>query len=185
MLGLLKPKNPHKENAKAAYKQALLRVRESVFYTDMGVPDNFDGRFDLLLLHVFALVHVVLENHSEDKQGQDFNQALFDVFFADMDQTLREMGIGDMGMSKHMKRMMKAFNGRMHIYEEAYCAKDANEKLLFNALRQNVYGTVNDDQVNNEYIGKLSCYLLALIGSLKENGRDNIMNGRITLVEAK
>ncbi len=106
-------------------------------------------------------------------------------FFADMDQTLREMGIGDMGMSKHMKRMMKAFNGRMHIYEEAYCAKDANEKLLFNALRQNVYGTVNDDQVNNEHIDKLSCYLLALIGSLKENGRDNVMNGRVALAEVK
>ena len=57
------------------------------------MPDSVDGRFDLLLLHV-TLVMLRL------KDG-NVRQNLFDVMFADMDRSLREMGVGDMGIGKN------------------------------------------------------------------------------------
>jgi cytochrome b pre-mRNA-processing protein 3 len=141
MFGLLKKKNPNAAGAKRLYSQLLLKTRERGFYTSYGVPDTFDGRFDLLLLHIFIVVNRML---GEGAAGHAFNQALFDVTFADMDQTLREAGIGDMGVPKHQRRMMKAFNGRMHVYEEAIKQGDG---AMVIALRRNLYGTLEDETV--------------------------------------
>jgi cytochrome b pre-mRNA-processing protein 3 len=106
-----------------------------------GVPDSFDGRFDLLLIHLFLVINRLA---NEGEQAREFNQALFDVTFADMDQTLREMGIGDMGVPKHQRRMMKGFNGRMHAYDEAL---KQGEGAFAIALRRNLYGTIEDTEV--------------------------------------
>ncbi len=99
-----------------AYAVVLEQARNPRFYTDFGVPDTFDGRFEVLVAHLFIIMHVTGE---QGEEARGFNQALFDAAFADMDQTLRNMGIGDMGVPKHMRRMMTGFNGRMHAYEEA------------------------------------------------------------------
>jgi cytochrome b pre-mRNA-processing protein 3 len=136
MLNLFKRKNPYEGAARILYAQALEQTRDPEFYSKFGVPDSFDGRFDLLLLHIFLLMERML---GEPNVGQSFNQALFDVTFADMDQTLREMGIGDMGIPKHMRRMMKAFNGRMHAYSEA-----AEPEAFKEVLAKNLYGTVQE-----------------------------------------
>jgi cytochrome b pre-mRNA-processing protein 3 len=61
--------------------------------------------------------------------------------FVDMDHALRESGVGDLSVGKHMRRMMKAFNGRMAAYEAGL----ADAALLAAALRRNVYGTVGGE----------------------------------------
>ena len=48
------------------------------------MPDTFDGRFELLVLHVFMVFHRL----KPEEGTKDFMQALFDVTFTDMDQTL-------------------------------------------------------------------------------------------------
>lgn len=137
MFGLLKSKNPHGRGAGSAYAAVLAHIRQPGFYTDMAVPDTFDGRFDLMLLHVFLVIERV--NGSGEAAVQAFNQALFDAVFADMDQTLREMGVGDMGIPKRMRHMMKAFNGRIYAYDAAM-----RDGALRPALARNLYGTVPD-----------------------------------------
>jgi cytochrome b pre-mRNA-processing protein 3 len=141
MFSLLKKKDPNAAAAKSAYGQMLLWIRAPEFYKAYGVPDTFDGRFDLLMIHIFMVVNRLIR---EGQRGLDFNQALFDITFADMDQTLREMGIGDMGVPKHQRRMMKAFNGRMHAYAEAMQGGDG---AMVIALRRNLYGTLEDESV--------------------------------------
>ncbi len=120
--------------AKQVYSALLSHIRHPVFYTTYQIPDTFDGRFDLLLLHLFLVIERTLKELPEEAFA--FNQALFDVTFADMDQTLREMGIGDMGVPKHMRRMMKAFNGRIQAYHTAQ-----NTGTLPETLQKNLYGT--------------------------------------------
>lgn len=136
MLGLIRTqKQPDfKIAAKSVYADLLRQSRHPWFYREAGAPDSFDGRFDILLLHVFFVVHHLCH---QGASGQAFNQALFDAMFFDMDQTLREMGIGDMGVPKHMRRMMKAFNGRIQAYEAAWQTSDS---AFTEALRRNVYG---------------------------------------------
>lgn len=169
MFALLKKKNPYEEAARAVYAATLAHTREPVFYEDYGVPDSFDGRFDLLVLHVFLILQRVLE---EDRAlAEVFNQALFDATFADMDQTLREMGIGDMGVPKHMRKMMRAFNGRMHAYSAAL-----EQGALGDALRKNLYGTVD---VGDEVLEKMEAKAQAMLLTLKAQPFDDIFSGRI------
>lgn len=120
--------------AKGLYNEAVTQSRLPVFYQDLGVPDSFDGRFELVALHCYMIIHRL------NKAGQTrLSQALFDVFFISMDQSIREMGIGDVGVPKHMKRMMQGFNGRCQGYEIAIENNDTT--ALKEALIRNVYGT--------------------------------------------
>ncbi len=137
MFGVLfKQKNKTAEKAGHLYEVAILNTRDSIFYEEYGVPDTFDGRFDLLLLHVFIQLNRIMGAEDYD----DVSQKLFDITFRDMDQTLREMGIGDMGITKHLKRMMKAFNGRMHAYQDGIEGKQDMKQVL----KRNLYGTLEN-----------------------------------------
>lgn len=132
MFGLFRRENPYEQAALAHYQAALERARDPVFYAEYGVPDTMDGRFDMLMVQLFPLLH------SCARRGErEFAQAIFDAVFHNMDQTLRQIGFGDMGIPKRMKRMMKAFNGRMHAYEKGWERGD-----LAPALMRNLYGAV-------------------------------------------
>ena len=105
------------------------------------MPDTVDGRFEMIALHCFILMRRL--QAAGDKK---LSQALFDRFFKTMDRSLREMGVGDLGVPKHMKRMMQGFNGRANHYELALKNNDADE--LQKALIKNVYGTVKPPAKN-------------------------------------
>lgn len=179
MLGLRKHKNPphkYEPQARATYAKMLDHIRQPVFYTRFGVPDSFDGRFDLLLVHAFMIIHVMGDDVSTAK---GFNQALFDVMFADMDQTLREMGIGDMGVPKHMRRMMKAFNGRVQVYSNAIGDDAAFEA----ALLRNLYGTVETPDMSA--VKQMQGYIEAGVQSLRAQGADKILAEDVNFSQIK
>jgi cytochrome b pre-mRNA-processing protein 3 len=171
MFGLRKTNNPYAQPAEAVYDVCLEHVREPRFYTDLGVPDTLEGRFDLLLLHSFLVVNRVLEGAGDESEV--FNQALFDATFADMDQMLRTIGIGDMGVPKRMKKMMLAFNGRMHAYDAAVKAGD-----LQTPLRNNVYGTVDD--VSDAHVAAMVDYMEHNMELLRAEGAlERVMQGDV------
>jgi len=168
MLSLFKSKNSYAQPAKQVYGSVLEQVRLPKYYKDFGVPDSFDGRFDLMLLYIFLVLNRMLgEGRGE---AEAFNQAVFDAAFADMDQTLREMGIGDMGVPKHMRKMMKAFNGRMNAYEVALKEDD-----LEDALGKNLYGTL--DAIDPKHIAKMAQKVHEIITVLAEQDNAEILQG--------
>ena len=140
-----------KAQAKGLYEGAVAQARLPIFYENYGVPDNVDGRFEMIALHCFVLMHR-LQAAGEER----LSQALFDVFFVRMDRSLREMGVGDLAVPKHMKRMMNGFNGRADNYESALLAGDKSQ--LKEALVRNVYGTV--DRVLDHVVEKLADYVM-------------------------
>jgi cytochrome b pre-mRNA-processing protein 3 len=91
-----------------------------------------------------------------------------------MDQTLREMGIGDMGVPKHQRRMMKGFNGRMHAYNEAL---KQGEGAFAIALRRNLYGTIEDTEVPD--IQKIMRYIRESMAVMAQNPVSGILNGEV------
>src|SRR3954452_9377438 len=82
----------------AIYGMIVAQAREPLFYRSMGVPDTVNGRFDLLLLHMWMVLHRLRQLDG----GAGLCQALFDHFCADMDANLREMGVGDLAVPKRM-----------------------------------------------------------------------------------
>ena len=120
--------------ALAAYGRIIERARDPAFYLAAEVPDSFDGRFELLALHAFLVLHRLKREHAA---SAIFAQELFDTMFADLDRTLREMGAGDLGVGPRIKAMARGFYGRIAAYERGL----ADEPALAAALRRNLYGT--------------------------------------------
>ena len=133
MLGLFRRKR-HERAGFALYTAAVQAARDPWFYTELGVPDTLDGRFDLVGVHVFLLIDRL---RREPEPGPAMAQAVFDAMFADMDFNLREMGVGDMSVGKRVKEMWEAFHGRARAYETAL--QEGDEAGLQEALVRNVW----------------------------------------------
>ncbi len=119
-----------------AYAEIVEQARAPLFFATLGVPDTLDGRFETLALHAF----LVLNRLKSDRPGSaEFAQALFDRLFADMDRSLREMGVADLGVGRRVKAMAEAFMGRVRAYEQGL---EQGNAVLEAALGRNLYGTV-------------------------------------------
>ena len=175
MLFKRKPRVNANINTDAAYAVLLDRACMPRFYSAYGVPDTLEGRFDLLTLHVFLIMEHTL-NTAPPSQAEIFNQKLFDAMFANMSQSLRQRGIGDMGIPKHMRRMMLGFNGRVHSYADA----GDNAGALGAVLIRNVYG----DTTPHCGVQPLLGYIRNVRDALKSQDIDNIMRGVIALPDA-
>ncbi|MCK1733348.1 ubiquinol-cytochrome C chaperone family protein [Bradyrhizobium sp. 138] len=110
-----KPRLTPSGTIEAIYGMIVTQAREPIFYRDLGVPDTVNGRFDLLLLHLWLL----LRRLRTVQGATELSQALFDRFCEDMDDNLREMGIGDQTVPKRMRAFGEAFYGRVQAYDQA------------------------------------------------------------------
>lgn len=123
----------------ALYGAIVAQARAPRFYVELGVPDTVLGRFDMVLLHVVLVLRRLRRGESKDGEGERaLAQGLFDRFCRDMDHNLREMGISDQGVPRHMQRVGEAFYGRAQVYEAAL-GEGAGEGDLARALARNVY----------------------------------------------
>ncbi len=154
MFRFLKDRTHRKKRAAFLYDAALTQSRRPEFYADLNVPDTIDGRFEMLALHCGMLVYR-LKRDGETK----LSQALFDRMFKIMDPMLREMGVGDLSVPKHMKRMMQGFNGRIINYTQAI--QDNDNIALKQALVRNVYGTIDEQSLRDEDVSALAAYVMA------------------------
>lgn len=117
------------------YARVVEQARRPAFYAEGGVPDTLDGRFEMVALHCFLLLHRL----KQSPKAQALAQAVFDLMFDDMDSSLREMGAGDLGVGRRVRRMAEGFLGRMAAYDRGLADGSA---ALLEAVRRNVYGTI-------------------------------------------
>ncbi|MFN3460346.1 MAG: ubiquinol-cytochrome C chaperone family protein [Oceanibaculum sp.] len=129
-----------RDSADSLYLTLVALAREPRFYTDLGVPDTVDGRFEMLSLFVYLALRRLRREGAEIAR---FSQDLFDTMFADLDQSLRELGAGDLGVAPRIKRMAEGFYGRIAAYDKAL---EADDQALGTALRRNLYGTVTPEE---------------------------------------
>lgn len=117
MLKLLRRASPLHAAAERLHAAAMLQAREPALYAVMGAPDTIEGRFELLCAHVILLLDRL---KGEGAALAETRQTLFDVFVSHLDGAMREMGVGDLAMSKRMRRLGEAFYGRLQAYEDAF-----------------------------------------------------------------
>ena len=153
----LRRRSKRSEAARDLYRAVVEQARDPAFYRDFGVPDTLDGRFEMILLH---MVLVLGRLRREGEAGAALGQALFDTMVADMDQSLREMGVGDLSVSRRIKAMGQAFYGRAKAYDTAIAADDS---ALADALRRNLFGTVEPD---DDEIAAIAGYVRGAIAGL-------------------
>ncbi len=154
------PAVPLKRKADVLYCEAVRQARSEVFYQAGYVPDTVDGRFDMIVLHVFLILWR-LRGAAED--GPELGQAVFDVMFDDMDRSLREMGVGDLGVGRRVKTMAQGFFGRVEAYDSALADNDIVR--LQAALGRNLYRGAN---VPEHAVADLAAYAMNAARFLSE-----------------
>ena len=150
-------RDPWEARARALYERVVAQARQPGFYRDCGVPDTVDGRFELIALHTFLVLHRL---KADPGDTEALGQALFDAMFQDMDQSLRELGAGDLGVGPRVKRMAQGLYGRIAAYEAGLSGPAAE---LEAALRRNLFGTVTPEP---ERVEAMAAYLRAAVEAL-------------------
>jgi cytochrome b pre-mRNA-processing protein 3 len=115
------------------YGTIVARARTKALYQRFGVPDTVNGRLEMILLHLVLL----LRRLNEEPDGAPWGQAVFDLFCQDMDDNLREMGVGDLAVPREMQRIGEAFYGRQGAYVTALAS--GNPEALVEVLKRNVF----------------------------------------------
>lgn len=176
VLDRLLRRDPHGPAAERLYAAIVEQARAPAFYRELGVPDSLDGRFDLLALHAFLVLHRLKRDRAETAA---LAQRLFDTMFADMDRCLREMGAGDLGVGPRVKRMARGFYGRIAAYEaglEAPPATQGREGALEAALRRNLYGTASATPAR---LAAMAAYVRREARALGEQPTSALLAGRV------
>lgn len=158
--------------AAALHGRIVEQARDAAFYRELAVPDSLDGRFEMIVLHAHLLLRRLRREGSRD--SADLAQALFDRTFADLDEGLREMGVGDLGVARRIKSMATGFYGRMAAYDAGFAADPV---ALRAALRRNAFGTVPD--VPAEAVAALEEYMRQADRSLSSQPYARLMEGRV------
>lgn len=156
------------------YETAVEQARAPVFYRDLGVPDTQDGRFEMISLHVVLMLRRMKRAAGENTE---LAQNVFDAMFSDMDRCLRELGSGDLGVAPRVKKMGRAFYGRIAAYEAAL-DPGREPGTLRAAIRRNIYGTV--DSPDPASIAALRDYMLHVAARLDEQSMAEMAKGRVT-----
>ncbi len=144
-------KNTATEPVYAVYSAIVAQSRQPRFYAEWQVPDTVTGRFDMISLHLALLFRRLRAETGEQKE---FSQAVFDLFFKDMDRSLREMGVGDLGVPKRIQKMGNIFFGLLAAMSEAMDRNDA--EALQAVLSRNIF-----DGATGPHVAALADYLLA------------------------
>ncbi len=163
---LLQPKVPP---LMALWEAVVAEAREPIWYTRHAVADTVDGRFDMVAL-VTSLVLLRLER--EDQRQE--TAWLTERFVDDMDGSLRQIGIGDMVIGKHVGKAVGALGGRIGAYRRALAEQDA-QAAMEDAIARNIFR--GDDQDGRA--PGLAEAALALNGRIESVPMAELLQGRL------
>ncbi|MDV3458379.1 ubiquinol-cytochrome C chaperone family protein [Sphingomonas sp. HF-S4] len=124
---------PDRGTAPQLYAAIVATGRAPHWYAQGDVPDTIDGRFDMIAA-VLAFMLLRLEGEPEANAP---STALAECFIDDMDGQLRELGVGDIVVGKHMGKMMGMIGGRLGAYREGLAGDGLRDALVRNLYRGN------------------------------------------------
>jgi cytochrome b pre-mRNA-processing protein 3 len=176
-------KNDHlDDDTRTVYEAIVAQSRLPWLYRELGVPDSVTGRYYMVSLHMCLVLHGL--RHTGEGPSK-FSQTLFDLFFKVMDQSLREMGVGDVSVPKRIAKMGGAFYGLLAALTPRLDKADLEG--LAEVLERNIFvagagernETMPDAISAADPIG-LARYCLIQSAALAAQDENEIMSGRIS-----
>jgi cytochrome b pre-mRNA-processing protein 3 len=173
IFGLFRKKNSNQAIVDRQYSTLTAAARMPQFYESMNVPDTVMGRFEMLSL---VMILFFRRTRSSGTSGQEIAQEIVDAFFQDIDHSIRELGIGDVGVPKRMKKLAGMFYGRLESYSAALDAGD--RAALAAALLRNIHPGATADMQD---MTALAGWMFEAEADLSAQSEDRISTGAATL----
>ncbi|WP_288081798.1 ubiquinol-cytochrome C chaperone family protein [Shinella sp.] len=175
IFGLFGKKNGNRRIVERQYATLTQAARHPYLYEALDVPDTVMGRFEMLSA---MLILYFRRTRASGTSGQEIAQEIVDAFFEDVDHSIRELGVGDVGVPKRMKKFAGMFYGRLESYAAALDSGDRDG--LANALRRNIYPEAGEGVPS---MAGLASYLFAAEQAMMAVGEDAIAVGALTVAE--
>jgi cytochrome b pre-mRNA-processing protein 3 len=160
--------------AERLYRVSVEAARQPELYLSFGVPDTLQGRFEMLALHLFAVLHRLMHNPGDDPE---FARRLSECFVADMDGAFREMGVSDLAVPKRMTTLYRSFGGRITAYGAAL---GEGADALAAAIARNVF----PDEPQDRRASDLADYLRAAVAAMRDADLDRVERGDVPFPNA-
>jgi len=173
VFGLFRKKNSNRAIVDRQYSILTQAARQPGFYLHMGVPDTVMGRFEMLAV---VMILYFRRTKGASVSGQEIAQEIVDAFFQDLDHSMRELGIGDQGVPKRMKKFAGMFYGRLESYAAAIDGADAD--ALAAALRRNIYPQADEAAPDMRALSK---WMMSASEMLSAQPEDAVATGTVTL----
>jgi len=164
-----------RDNAETLFAAIVERTRTPLFYQFFEAEDTVEGRFELLTLHAFLVLRRLKR---EGEASGDLAQATFDVMFENVDLNLREVGVGDIGLARRIKKMVEGFYGRVDAYDQALEFRE--ESALQAALRRNLFNTKDP---SNETLKAMADYVVRCDSHLANLSVKTLVSGEALFAE--
>ena len=153
------------------YARVVAQARRSEFYDALGVPDTLDGRFDMVALHLFLVMHRL---KGQGAAADTRSRSLFEVVTADFERSLRELGVGDQGIARRVTAMVGGVKGRLTAYDAALAADD---RALEVALDNNLYGTTPEP--DPRCLAAMAAYVRREVAGLAAQTLESLLAGDV------
>jgi cytochrome b pre-mRNA-processing protein 3 len=173
MILFSRTKRREREAAERLYRACAEAARAPALFLDFGVPDSLQGRFEMLTLHLFPLLHRLSQDPGDDPA---LARLVSERFVSEMDATLREMGVGDVTVPKRMKTLYRSFGGRIGAYAQALAGGKA---ALTEAVARNVF----PDGAPPAGSAALANHLEALVATLQAADLSALRLGEVAFPE--
>jgi len=137
MLQKLFARNDTPQLPQELYGRVVAQARLPVFFEQYGFSDTPMGRFDVLTIHVFLICHRLAVEKNQIASA--ISQQLFDEFLQNLEEALRELGIGDTSVPKRKKKLARSFYGLAEDIGDALIKDDRQTvmKKLMNRFYDN------------------------------------------------
>jgi cytochrome b pre-mRNA-processing protein 3 len=154
------------------YAAAVAQARLPYLFRELEVPDSRDGRLEMVGLHVMLVMRRLTQ---EGREGRDLAQGVFDLMFADIDRHLREWGVGDLSVGKHVKRIAQSLMARIAALHPLLEAGDL--AAMRSVLARNVYA--ERPEVAEVSVDRLALYVMRQRRHLFELADDELLRGEV------
>ncbi len=160
------------------FGRIVAQARRPEFYRDLGVPDSLDGRFDMVALHVFLVMHRL---KGQGEAAESWSRRLYEVMLDDFEKSLMELGAGDSGIPRRMKQIARGMAGRIDAYHKALEGGSTDSRVLEVALDNNLYGTVPDTKP--AWLAAMAGYVRATVSALAGQPLEGLLAGEIRFAD--
>ncbi|MEW7007595.1 MULTISPECIES: ubiquinol-cytochrome C chaperone family protein [unclassified Lentilitoribacter] len=177
ILDLFRRKKANATLVNAQYEAITQSARNPVFYQEFDVPDTVMGRFNMVSIFMTLYLRAT-NNVGSNKEAEGVKQLAQEVveeFFKDIDHSIRELGIGDAGVPKRMKKLGRMFYGRAENYGKAL--DNDNLKELAEAFSRNIHSDEADETPDMQYLAR---HVLSVDKELKNAGTDDIIKAKLS-----
>jgi cytochrome b pre-mRNA-processing protein 3 len=170
LLSRLLGERKERERLAPLYRAVVEAGRAPAWYLEGGVPDTVEGRFDMIA-SLLALVLIRLEH--EGQKGAAESVLLTEAFIDDMDGSLRQLGIGDFVVGKHVGKLMGALGGRLQAYRVALEKGEGMDE----AVRRNIF---RDAPPSEEALAFVAAGLRRIAQGLGTTTLEHLLEGAIS-----